>query len=174
MGSLITIFEHYMETGGIIMVPLVFCCLWMWVMIFYHLPLWQTGQGPEIDKIKAEFYHLKTGCRRHDRALLWHLQDRSENRRFHGISTINVLAALSPFLGLLGTVSGMIKTFQSVSRFGLANPMALAGGISEAMVTTQFGLFIAVPGIFAGVFLKRSAARRQAGIRQKTNGLLPE
>jgi len=156
------------------MAPLVFCCLWMWGMIFYHLPLWQPNRNYEVQGIKKAFYHLKTGCLRHDRDLLRFLQDRWGENQVQGITTIKVLAALAPFLGLLGTVTGMIKTFQSVALFGLANPGALAVGISEAMVTTQFGLFIAVPGIIAVVFLKRRVARKQAVIRKKTNGLLPE
>jgi len=169
----ITMVEHYMKTGGMTMIPLVFCCLWMWGMIFYHLPMWQPGLAHEADTIQQTFFDLKTGSLRHDRDLLWFLQDRSEEKQAKGITTIKLLAALAPFLGLFGTVTGMIKTFQSVALFGLANPKALAGGISQAMVTTQFGLFIAVPGILAVVFLKRNAVRRQAGIRKKTNGLLP-
>ena len=174
MESLISIFEHYMETGGITMVPLVLCCLWMWVIIFYQLPSWQKRPCCEIDGIKEDFCHLKTGCRRHDKALLCFLQGRAGQRRIRQITTIKVLAAIAPFLGLFGTVTGMIKTFESVARFGLANPQALAGGISEAMITTQFGLFIAVPGIVVVVFLKRYAARRQAGIEQRTRDLMPE
>ncbi len=174
MTGLLTRVEHYMDTGGITMVPLVFCCLWMWGMILYYLPLWQPGPDVEAQGIKQRFFGLKTGCLRYDRNLIRCLQDRSGEKQIQGIATIKLIAALAPFLGLFGTVSGMIKTFQSVAQFGLANPQALAGGISEAMVTTQFGLFIAVPGILAVVCLKRSASRRQAKIRQQTNGVLPE
>jgi len=156
------------------MVPLILCCLWMWMTIFYQLPFWQKRPHHEIDRIKKVYFHLKTGSRRHDKDLLRFLQDRSGRRHFRQITTIKVLATIAPFLGLFGTVTGMIKTFQSVARFGLANPKALAGGISEAMITTQFGLFIAVPGIFAVVFLNRNATRRHALIEQKTRGLIPE
>jgi biopolymer transport protein ExbB len=171
MESIITVFEHYLKTGGITMYPLILCCLWMWFEIFYHLPLWQKKPGHEIEQIKKRFLYLKTGSIRHDKALLLFLWEQGEK---HSLSTIKVLVGLAPFLGLFGTVTGMIKTFQSVARFGLANPQALAGGISEAMVTTQFGLFIAVPGILAVVFLKRGALRRQAGIQRKTGTLLPD
>lgn len=173
MESLISIFEQYVKTGGITMVPLVLCCLWMWLIIFYQLPFWQKKPYLEIEGIKKAFFHLKTGSHRHDKTLLCFLQDRAAENRIRQITTIKVLAAIAPFLGLFGTVTGMIKTFQSVARFGLANPKALAGGISEAMITTQFGLFIAIPGILVVVFLKRNATRRQAGIEQKTRDLLP-
>jgi len=172
MEHLIMVFEHYLRTGGITMYPLILCCLWMWLEIFYHLPLWQKKRGHEIKQIKKTFVSLKTGSPRHDRGLLLFLQEQSGEKHIRQISTIKVLAALAPFLGLFGTVTGMIKTFQSVARFGLANPQALAGGISEAMVTTQFGLFVAVPGILAMIFLKRSALRRQGEIQRKTGTLL--
>lgn len=174
MEHLIMVFEHYLKTGGITMYPLILCCLWMWLEIFYHLPLWQKKTGHEIEQIKNTFVSLKTGSSRHDRGMLFFLQEQAGEKHIRQMSTIKVLAALAPFLGLFGTVTGMIKTFQSVARFGLTNPKALAGGISEAMVTTQFGLFIAVPGILAVVFLKRSAVRRQGEIQKKTGTLLAD
>ncbi len=172
MESVVTMFEHYMKTGGITMYPLILCCLLMWFKIFFHLPFWQKGPDHEIEQIKKVFFRLKTDRIRHDRGLLFFLQGQTGQKTGQKIATIKVLAAMAPFLGLFGTVTGMIRTFESVGRFGLANPKALAGGISEAMVTTQFGLCIAVPGIIAVYFLKTGAARRQAVIEQKTGGLL--
>ncbi|MFC1586279.1 MotA/TolQ/ExbB proton channel family protein [Fibrobacterota bacterium] len=58
---------------------------------------------------------------------------------------IGVLAAVAPLLGLLGTVTGMVHTFQIIMEFGNSNPILLAGGISEALITTQSGLLIAFP-----------------------------
>lgn len=62
-----------------------------------------------------------------------------------GISTIKVFAAIAPLLGLLGTVTGMIKTFQAITLFGTGDPKLMAGGISEALVTTVLGLVVAIP-----------------------------
>lgn len=61
------------------------------------------------------------------------------------ISTISIIATLLPILGLLGTVTGMIKIFDVLSRLGVADPNALAGGISEALITTELGLITAIP-----------------------------
>ena len=55
------------------------------------------------------------------------------------------LANLTPLLGLLGTVSGMIKTFNVISVQGVGNPAPLAGGIAEALITTAAGLCVAIP-----------------------------
>lgn len=62
-----------------------------------------------------------------------------------GISTIKLLAALAPMLGLLGTVTGMIDTFQTITQFGNADPRIMAGGISMALITTVLGLVAAMP-----------------------------
>ena len=62
-----------------------------------------------------------------------------------GLITLAVLAAIAPMLGLLGTVSGMIETFQSITLFGTGDPKLMSGGISQALVTTELGLAVAIP-----------------------------
>lgn len=65
-----------------------------------------------------------------------------------GLGLIKLLAAVAPLLGLLGTVTGMILTFQSISLFGTGDPKLMAGGISQALVTTVMGLVTAIPLLF--------------------------
>jgi biopolymer transport protein ExbB len=67
------------------------------------------------------------------------------SRLNRGLPTVAVLAAVSPLLGLLGTVTGMIETFQSITLFGTGDPKLMSGGISQALVTTQLGLAVAIP-----------------------------
>jgi biopolymer transport protein ExbB len=62
-----------------------------------------------------------------------------------GLITLGILAAVAPMLGLLGTVSGMIETFQSITLFGTGDPKLMSGGISQALVTTELGLAVAIP-----------------------------
>lgn len=62
-----------------------------------------------------------------------------------GLITLAILAAVAPMLGLLGTVSGMIETFQSITLFGTGDPKLMSGGISQALVTTELGLAVAIP-----------------------------
>ena len=64
------------------------------------------------------------------------------------LSTIKLLAAVAPLLGLLGTVIGMIETFQAITLFGTGDPKLMADGISQALVTTMLGLITAVPLLF--------------------------
>ncbi len=63
------------------------------------------------------------------------------------LNTLGTIAAISPLLGLLGTVIGMIKVFAVITTEGVGNPETLAGGISEALITTAAGLVIAIPSL---------------------------
>ena len=62
-----------------------------------------------------------------------------------GLGSIAVLATIAPLLGLLGTVAGMIETFQAITAYGNSDPQVLSSGISQALLTTKFGLIAAVP-----------------------------
>lgn len=62
-----------------------------------------------------------------------------------GMATLVILASITPLLGLLGTVTGMIATFQSITLFGTGDPKMMSGGISQALVTTELGLAVAIP-----------------------------
>lgn len=79
------------------------------------------------------------------------------------LSLIALTAAVAPLLGLLGTVTGMIKTFQLISIYGTGDAKSLSSGISEALVTTEFGLIVAIPALVAHAVLSRHA-RRQASM----------
>lgn len=75
------------------------------------------------------------------------------------LGVLETVAAVSPLMGLLGTVLGMIRIFASVSHAGVGDPEALSGGISEAMVTTAAGLFIGIPALVAYNWLNARADR---------------
>lgn len=63
------------------------------------------------------------------------------------LNTLGTIASISPLLGLLGTVIGMIKVFAAITTAGVGNPAVLAGGISEALITTAAGLSVAIPSL---------------------------
>jgi len=65
------------------------------------------------------------------------------------INTLGTIAAISPLLGLLGTVIGMIQVFSTITTQGVGNPAALAGGISQALITTAAGMVVAIPSLMA-------------------------
>ena len=72
----------------------------------------------------------------------------------HYLNTLGSIAAVTPLLGLLGTVTGMIHTFGALTSGGAGDPAALAGGISEALITTAAGLMVAIPSLIAYRYLR--------------------
>ncbi len=88
------------------------------------------------------------------------------------IPTIIILAAVAPLLGLFGTVSGMVETFRVIGMYGMGNAQAMASGIREAMITTQAGLLVAIPGIFIGQVLKKKAGNIQRDLLVFQRGLV--
>ena len=65
------------------------------------------------------------------------------------VETLGTVAAVTPLLGLLGTVIGMVKVFTAITTHGVGNPTVLAGGIAEALITTAAGLTVAIPALIA-------------------------
>ena len=86
------------------------------------------------------------------------------------LPTLNVLAAVAPLLGLLGTVTGMISTFQIITLYGTGDPRMMSGGISEALVTTQLGLAVAVPIMILHHILDRRVDKIISDMEEKGAG----
>ncbi len=78
---------------------------------------------------------------------------------FGVISYLSILATLAPMVGMLGTVSGMIKAFRNIALGGMGKPELLADNISEALITTAVGLVVGIPAMFAFFFFKSRYAR---------------
>ncbi|HEC23287.1 MAG TPA: MotA/TolQ/ExbB proton channel family protein [Chloroflexi bacterium] len=89
-----------------------------------------------------------------------------------GLSTIAIFAAVAPLLGLLGTVAGMIDTFQAITIFGTGDPKYMSSGISQALVTTELGLVVAVPLILAHAYLTSRGNRVTQILDQESAGLI--
>ena len=79
----------------------------------------------------------------------------AQPRLQRGLPLIAIASATSPLLGLLGTVTGMIKTFNQITIFGTGDARSLSGGISEALITTAFGLIVAIPALILHALLSR-------------------
>lgn len=116
--------------------------------------------------LAREFLRRSTGDPTLDERLLHRLAHRYQDKADTHVSTILIVAAAAPLLGLLGTVTGMINAFDALAAFGSGNPRALSGGISEALVSTQTGLLVAIPVLFAGQFLRRRAQTFKARVER--------
>lgn len=142
----------------------------------YRLPHWVPGIAPRLINALARHdlgasqklqhqcqgsqLQLLTICLsesnltlREDRLFNYLMSNRQKLEKWLG--TIAVIAAVAPLLGLLGTVSGMIETFKLMAIFGSGDAGAVSGGISEALVTTELGLIVAIPALLLHAVLQR-------------------
>ncbi len=89
-----------------------------------------------------------------------------------GLSFLKISAAVAPLLGLLGTVTGMIITFQAITLFGAGDPKLMAGGISQALVTTVLGLVVAIPTLLLHNLVNSKATKITQIIEQEAVALI--
>jgi biopolymer transport protein ExbB len=88
------------------------------------------------------------------------------------INALGTIANITPLLGLLGTVIGMIKVFTAITTVGVGDPTLLAGGISEALITTAAGLSVAIPTVIFYRYLKRKIDELVVGMEQEAMKLV--
>ncbi|MCE3251905.1 MAG: energy transducer TonB [Cellvibrio sp.] len=91
-----------------------------------------------------------------------------------GLAIMKIIAAVGPLLGLLGTVTGMITTFQAITIFGAGDPKNMAGGISAALVTTVQGLVVAIPMVLMHTLVNGRAKSVIHVLDEQTTGIIAE
>ncbi|HID45214.1 MAG TPA: MotA/TolQ/ExbB proton channel family protein [Chromatiaceae bacterium] len=89
-----------------------------------------------------------------------------------GLSILKILAVIAPLLGLLGTVTGMIQTFQSITLFGTGDPKLMAGGISQALITTVLGLMAAIPLTFLHAIVSARSKALVQVLEEQSAGII--
>ena len=91
-----------------------------------------------------------------------------------GLTLLKIIAAVAPLMGLLGTVTGMIITFQAITIFGAGDPKAMAGGISGALITTVLGLLVAIPTVLLHTVVNGRAQRIIHILNEQATGIVAE
>jgi biopolymer transport protein ExbB len=91
-----------------------------------------------------------------------------------GLTLLKIISAVAPLLGLLGTVTGMIITFQAITIFGAGDPKAMAGGISAALITTVLGLCVAIPTVLLHTLVSGRAKKIIQILEEETTGIIAE
>jgi biopolymer transport protein ExbB len=91
-----------------------------------------------------------------------------------GILFIKVISVVAPLLGLLGTVTGMINTFQAITLFGTGDPKTMAGGISQALVTTVLGLTVAIPTVLLHTIVSGRSKTITQILQEQTAGIVAD
>ncbi|GAB3376616.1 MotA/TolQ/ExbB proton channel family protein [Spongiibacter taiwanensis] len=99
---------------------------------------------------------------------------RETPRLERSLNLLKIIAAVAPLLGLLGTVTGMIITFQAITIFGAGDPKAMAGGISGALVTTVLGLIVAIPTVLLHTFVSGRAKKILHILDEQSTGIIAE
>ena len=171
---------EFVNAGGMVMIPLLAVSSALWVLVINRVAFFRrlhiknisrhhagvlvkSNQAPAENetgvnaRLVREFLMLRSGNILLDASILDETVMRQVRVMDHYLVVIQVLAAIAPLLGLLGTVTGMITTFDVITVFGTGNARAMAGGISEALITTQTGLLISIPGLYMSGFLNRRA-----------------
>src|SRR5512143_3864132 len=167
-----------MKSGGIVMVPIVLCSILALAITLERLwtlrdqkvvpeeltdKIWQWVENRTLSdkQVMALQQHSPLGrvlaaglANRHrDRLVMIEAIEDAGRHVMHDLerylSPRATIASISPLLGLLGTVMGMIRTFRAVTISGIGDPSALAGGIAEALVCTAGGLIVAIPSLMA-------------------------
>jgi len=178
---------YYFEVGGYVMPPLALCALLLWYALGYRISSMKRGGGQYsvrdlIDRYQAGRWTPRRGIVEQaiergvalQRKQLPHLRaylDDAFNDYSEALGRYRVLirsiVVVSPLLGLLGTVSGMIETFDSLQNMALfTSDGGIAAGISQALFTTQLGLVIAIPGMLFGRFLDKRQQRIERDLSQ--------
>lgn len=164
------------KAGGWVMWPIIFCSIVAMAIIgerFWSLQrrlvvpkglvpqVWKWVKEDKLDKkrLAALRNHSPLGKilaaalvnRNHDREMMKASIEEVSNQVVHDLerylNTLATIAEVSPLLGLLGTVTGIIRMFAGIGEVGLGNPTVLSSGLSEALITTAAGLTIAIPSL---------------------------
>ena len=184
------------KSGGWIMLPIVVCSIIAVAIVAERLwtlrpsrispphllgQVWRWVKDKQMDQ--AKFKELRAGSplgqilaaglanSRHGRDIMKEsIQEAgvkvvSELERY--LTPLGTIAAITPLLGLLGTVLGMIEIFSAFMGSGMANAPQLAGGIAKALVTTAAGLFVAIPTLFFHRFLQRRVDQLVVNMEQE-------
>jgi len=144
--------------GGWVLIPIFLLSLFGWYIVverWFYLKSKNFKIFPAQNNLRGLADHLHKSLVQvyekqgnHEEALRLTvreiLQPEFQNLNRH-MSTLSVITSVAPLLGLLGTLTGMVRTFQIITLYGTGNPAMLAQGISEALLTTQAGLMVAFP-----------------------------
>lgn len=158
--------------------------LWRWLSIT-HIKLSVRRQLTQMDKVDIsnplgrilQAYHKSQADKgeKNTEALEVRLQEivlEEMPRLDKGLGALKLLAAVAPLLGLLGTVVGMINTFQTITLVGAADPKLMAGGISQALMTTVLGLLVAVPLLFSHSLVSAKSRALMILLSQQSLGFI--
>ena len=158
--------QEFLGVGGVVLFVIMLVTFALWTFILERFAYYLFAHKPTKTRLKNEWDARtdKTSWKAH--AVRDEMVSQVKEKTDVNVGIIKTLVALLPLLGLLGTVTGMIQTFQAITLYGAGDPQTMAGGISQALVTTVLGLVVAIPTVFLH-WLASSRAKRIEGILEE-------
>ncbi len=166
-------FLVHLKLGGIIMIPILLLGAVSVIIVIAKLIQNTIHSQAKASQKLVVFADEHPGLP-HDQleAQLTAIAQEALDRRQKWLSWLAITTSAAPLLGLLGTVTGMIHTFQVITQHGVGDAKILAGGISEALITTEAGLCVAIPALMLHAFLSRSVKHLEASLESTINSLI--
>jgi len=177
MGSLLSIFDFI--PAWVTFLPIAVCSVILLAVVIERLIFFRIAQNALASDLDKFFAALSTGGKEkalgvavqsssiffqipdgHDPAVYFQFVAEKTQRKIERyIAVVSTIATISPMFGLLGTITGMMKSFGALSKSGASSQELLAAGIAEALLTTAFGLIVAIPAlIFHNYLISKSSA----------------
>lgn len=139
----------YIQRGGIIVYILIFLNILGFSIILWKLIVFTLLKVNKETIIKQIVNRLYSSKKKFEERSFTNAINKQINRLESGLNTIKIIASIAPLLGLLGTVLGVLNSFDAISKKGLSNPAIFSSGISIALITTVAGLIVAIPHYIA-------------------------
>ena len=166
--------NDFMTAGGPVLWLIAFLAFFMWALIIERIWYFNSGHNTFMSTIKQKWDSISDHTSWESSQIKEKLRSEAKEEIVKHMSLIQTCVALAPLFGLLGTVTGMIVTFQQITLFGTGDPKIMAGGISQALVTTVLGLVVAIPTTLAHSFLQSSARSVVDVLEEQATGIVAE
>uniref|UniRef100_UPI004047A3F0 MotA/TolQ/ExbB proton channel family protein n=1 Tax=Aliarcobacter sp. TaxID=2321116 RepID=UPI004047A3F0 len=136
---------NYIDRGGIIVYILIFLNIIGFTIMFWKLVVISLSGNKRESLISEIIDFAKTNSEDFKKDSIENFINRKIKKLEFGLNTVKIIASIAPLLGLLGTVIGVLNSFDSITKSGLGDPSVFSGGISVALITTIAGLIVAIP-----------------------------
>ena len=135
----------YINRGGIIVYILIFLNIIGFTIMFWKLVVIALFKNKRENLVSVIIIFAKENSQEFKKDSIENFINRKIKKLEFGLNTVKIIASIAPLLGLLGTVIGVLESFDSITKSGLGDPSIFSSGISVALITTIAGLIVAIP-----------------------------
>lgn len=135
----------YIDRGGIIVYILIFLNIIGFTIMFWKLVVIALSKNKRENLVNETIAFARENSQEFKKDSIENFINRKIKKLEFGLNTVKIIASIAPLLGLLGTVIGVLDSFDSITKSGLGDPSIFSSGISVALITTIAGLIVAIP-----------------------------